>query len=91
MIDRDLRPRHSLLPPTQDLEEEYLVHQPETNRIHVLKPAAREVFLLCDGSRTLDEIAGVISQRHQIDAALVANDIEDVILRLLELNILVTD
>ena len=44
-----------------DLGDEYLFYDRDNDRVHVLNATAREIFLLCDGSRTADEIAAELA------------------------------
>ena len=40
-----------------------LVHDPVNRKVHVLNASAAEIFALCDGTRTLEDIASEMSAR----------------------------
>ena len=73
----------------RDLGDEYLFYDREGDRVHVLNETAREVFLLCDGSRTEDEVASAFAEKHQTDQATARNDAAALLRDLSELGLIV--
>ena len=62
----------------RDLGDEYLFYDRDGDRVHVLNDTAREIFLLCDGSRTAGEVATAFAAKHE------AAEARDDALRVLE-------
>jgi len=75
----------------RDLGDEYLFHDRERDRVHVLNETAREIFLLCDGSRTEDEVASAFAEKHEIDPTIAKEDAAAVLRDLSELGLIVYD
>ena len=71
-----------------DLGDEYLFYDRENDRVHVLNTTAREIFLLCDGKRNEDEIAGALAETHDLDQATAGKDTQQTLKRLYELGVL---
>ena len=71
-----------------DLGDEYLFYDRDGDRVHVLNGTAREIFLLCDGSRTEDEIAQAFAEKFEIDAETAQKDARETMRQLHELGLL---
>jgi len=71
-----------------DLGDEYLFYDRENDRVHVLNTTAREIFLLCDGSRSEDEIAGTLAETYELEQATASKDTQQTLKRLYELGVL---
>jgi hypothetical protein len=50
----------------RDLRDEYVLLGSAGDRIHVLNDTAREIYLLCDGTRTLEQIAVVLRATYDL-------------------------
>jgi pyrroloquinoline quinone biosynthesis protein D len=83
-----MRPRPSDALPCTDLGDEYLFYDREQDRVHVLNGTAREIFLLCDGSRSEEEIGREMADRYRLDVETALRDARDTIGRLVELGLL---
>jgi hypothetical protein len=53
----------------QELADEVLVYDVERNEVHCLNGTAARVWALCDGERTVAEIAGLLGSDLEPDAA----------------------
>lgn len=73
----------------RDLGDEYLFYDRERDRVHVLNETAREIFLLCDGSRTQDEVASAFAEKQEIDKTIAKADAVAVLRNLSELGLIV--
>ena len=62
MPEQNCRPAASSTQKSRDLEEEFLVYDPDGDQVHVLNGTAREIYLLCDGNRKPPEIAAVMTE-----------------------------
>jgi PqqD family protein of HPr-rel-A system len=71
-----------------DLGDEYLFYDRENDQVHVLNATAREVFLLCDGRRTEEEIEIAFAARYEVDEATARRDARETLQRLYELRLL---
>jgi pyrroloquinoline quinone biosynthesis protein D len=58
-----------------DVREEHVLLVPEG--VVRLNPTAAEVLELCDGERSLDDIAGILSARY--DGAEVRDDVQELV------------
>ena len=72
----------------KDLGGEYMFYDENSDRHHLLNMTAREVFLLCDGTRTSDDIIREMMERFEVDEATLRRDVPEVIEKLLKLNLL---
>ena len=73
-----------------DLGDEYLFYDRQQDRVHVLNGTAREIYLLCDGTRSAEEVADVLAQRYAIDVHRALDDTTETIQRLCDLGLLVS-
>jgi PqqD family protein of HPr-rel-A system len=71
-----------------DLGDEYLFYDRENDRVHVLNTTAREIFLLCDGKRSEEEIAGNLAETYDLDSETATRDTRQTLERLYELGVL---
>ena len=71
-----------------DLGDEYLFYDRENDRVHVLNTTAREIFLLCDGKRTEDEIASALAKTYDLETATAGKDTQQTLQRLYDLGVL---
>jgi pyrroloquinoline quinone biosynthesis protein D len=72
----------------RDAGDECLFRDADGMRIHVLNRTAREIYLLCDGTRTPAEVAGELSQRYMVDPGTARADVDDLVALLVRLGIL---
>jgi len=47
---------------TDEVEDGFVVYQPDRSRVHYLNPTANLILELCDGELTAAEIAGLLAQ-----------------------------
>jgi PqqD family protein of HPr-rel-A system len=71
-----------------DIGDEYLFYDAATDLVHVLNASAREIYLLCDGSRTEDEIVSEFAARYPTDESTARRDAQQVLGRLHQLGML---
>ena len=82
---------HNPTPATEgtDLGDEYIVYDQGGDRVHVLNGTAREIFLLCNGERSEDEIVSELSARYEdVESSVVRKDTLETLARLRELGLL---
>lgn len=72
----------------RDLGDEYLLYDSSKDQVHVLNGSAREIFLLCDGSRTSGQIASALVAKYGIDGATARTDTERTLRELSDLGAL---
>ncbi len=60
----------------RDLDDEYVFFDAEGDRVHVLNATARRIYLLCDGTRTEEEIARVLCEEYEVDEATAKADVQ---------------
>ena len=73
----------------RDLGDEFLFYDCDQDQVHVLNGSAREIFLLCDGTRTVTEVAIAFSKRQgAIDELTARQDAERIIGELADLGLL---
>ncbi len=75
----------------RDAGDECLFRDADGMRIHVLNRTAREIYLLCDGSRSSAEVAGELADRYMVDAGTARADVDDLVETLVGLGILSRD
>lgn len=72
----------------KDLGSEYIFYDEGIDKHHILNGTAREVFLLCDGSRTRDEVVREMLSNFEVDEATLRRDVSNIIEDLLKLKLL---
>jgi hypothetical protein len=91
VTDGALRQKHHERLTGRDIGEEYLFYDPDTDRVYILNATAREIYLLCNGLRDLDEIAHTIARRYEIDAETADRDCSEAVEQLVELGLVERD
>ena len=81
------QPRPSSAHRGTDLGDEYLLFDSDGDLVHVLNGTAREIFLLCDGSRTEEEVVLVFAKQHET-AETARDDAEQLIHQLYDRGLL---
>jgi pyrroloquinoline quinone biosynthesis protein D len=79
MYGDDYRPKHNPQVTGRDLGDEYVFLGRTGDRIHVLNDTAREIYLLCDGTRTLAQIAEALRATYDVPPEKAREDVERVI------------
>ncbi len=88
MPETDCRPVAAETCVSRDLGEELLVYDPDGDQVHVLNEVAREIFLLCDGSRNPADIAAELTERFLVERAQALADVNETLDRLIGLGLL---
>jgi len=81
------RPRPSNRFAGRDLGDEYLFYDAGGEQVHVLNGTAREIYLLCDGERTVATLAARYAERYGLDEVAARRDVDEVLKRLAELDL----
>lgn len=71
-----------------DLGDEFLFYDRARDHVHVLNSTAREIYLLCDGSRSEEQVAAGIAEKYGLDEATVRADTQATLVQLYELGLL---
>lgn len=79
------RPSHALT--HRDLDDELLFYDGSGDQVHVLNGTARDIYMLCDGSRTAGQIADQLCQEYDVDRDTAAADVRATVDRLAALGI----
>lgn len=69
------RPRRKATLEIQHVGDEVLVNDPELGKVHVLNLSAGRVLELCDGARTVGDIARELADETGVDADAIEPDI----------------
>ncbi len=85
---QETRPRANPHITGRDLKDEYVLLGAAGDRIHVLNDTAREIYLLCDGTRTLEEVADAIVERYEVTREKALSDVREVVAELNGLGVL---
>jgi PqqD family protein of HPr-rel-A system len=72
----------------RDLGDEYLIYDRRSDQVHVLNGTARDILLLCDGSRTAEQVAEALVQEYGVDQATARSDVDSTIRALSDLGAL---
>jgi len=88
MPSEEGRPRPVASPTGRDLEDEYVFFDENGDQVHVLNGTAREIYLLCDGTRTLGEVARMLTERFEVDEATARKDVASLVDQLVGLKLL---
>ncbi|HKQ61884.1 MAG TPA: PqqD family protein [Candidatus Polarisedimenticolaceae bacterium] len=85
-LEQQLRPTEGLM--GKDLGDEYLFYDSRTDKVHVLNETARQLYLLCDGTRSVGEVVREFAATYRIDERTAQEDACAAIEQLLELGVL---
>ena len=88
MLDGAQQPKPATESKGHDLGDEYLFYDRHKDQVHVLNGTAREIFLLCDGSRTESEVTTAFADRYDENRDEARKDAEETLKRLYELGLL---
>jgi hypothetical protein len=88
MVPDHAQPRRTGTYLEKDLSGEYLFYDRKGDRVHVLNGTAREIYLLCDGARTLVAIAESLRERFEVDDATARRDSASTVAALVEKGLL---
>ena len=67
-----------------DMDEEVLVYDPVVDRTHRLNVSAARIWELCDGTRSLEDIARVLTEQFEVEFETVLQDARAVLEQLKE-------
>ena len=81
-LRRTPRPAPTAHVATFRLDAELVVYEPSTAQAHVLNVTAARIWELCDGRRTLDDVARHVAAAYVIDPAEAHADVADLVARL---------
>lgn len=81
------RPKKSDGLEIDEVEDGFVIYQPDRARVHYLNPTAKLILELCDGTLTAAQIAGLVEEafslpeapRQQIDDALAKLETEGLV------------
>ena len=73
---------------TKDLGDEFIVFDVAEDRVHVLNSTARMILLLCDGARTVEDLAMAFAETYRLDEATARKDVTDTLAQLLDLGLI---
>ena len=83
------RPRRAAGVLGSDLGGEYVVRAEPGGRVHVLNASAREVYLLCDGSRDHDGIARALAETFDVPLDRALRDVNEAVAEMMGLGLLI--
>jgi PqqD family protein of HPr-rel-A system len=72
----------------RDGGDQYFLYDRSNEEVHVLNATAREIYLLCDGSRTPQQVAAALAEKYGVDEATARRDTELTLRELSELGAL---
>ena len=81
------RPEPSNALKGRDLGDEYLFYDHAGDQVHVLNSSARELYLLCNGKRTRDQVIQAFADCYE-QAREARQDAAEILTRLLDLGLL---
>ena len=72
----------------RDLGDEYLFYNREGDKLHVLNGTAREIYLLCDGTKPTEEIATAIAALYEVEPEVALEDTREALRELTSLGLI---
>ena len=88
MIAQATRPRPLDTLEGKDLVDEYMFYDANGEQVHVLNGIAREIYLLCDGEHSVADLVKDIVDRYEVDEETARQDVDDLLKKLIELELL---
>jgi len=71
----------------RDLADELLLYDSAGQKVHVLNTTVREIYLNCDGRRSVDELVQMLTAEFAVDAVTAKKDTVAVLEQLIDLEI----
>jgi pyrroloquinoline quinone biosynthesis protein D len=72
----------------RDLGTEYVFYDAGGERFHVLNETARDIYLMCDGSRSVHDIALALTAARDIDLETATRDMQEAIDQMARIGVL---
>jgi pyrroloquinoline quinone biosynthesis protein D len=72
----------------QRVGQEAILHDRRNGRAHVINESAAQIWELCDGNHTLEQIVSTFSNAYALPAADVQADVEYILAKFHELRVL---
>jgi hypothetical protein len=82
------RPKPTLRYAYKDLADEILFYDAKNDRVHILNATARAIYLRCDGTRSVEEIARDLVAEFDTDLETATTDLRTVLGQLIGLGVL---
>lgn len=67
-----------------EIDDEILLYDPDQDRTHRLNASAALVWRACDGARTVEDIAGLLTERYEVEFAAACRDAQSTIDQMIE-------
>jgi hypothetical protein len=87
MVAAETRPRQLDRFLGTDLMDEYVFYDAAGEQVHVLNATARRVYLMCDGSHTVEQMVQAFVAEYEIEEPTARADIDETLRRLEELGL----
>lgn len=71
-----------------EIDGDISLYHPPTEQVTVLNGTASDVWRLCDGDLTVDEITELLARAYGVDSAAIAEHVEDAIRQFEKANLL---
>jgi PqqD family protein of HPr-rel-A system len=72
----------------QRVGQEAILHDRRNGRAHVINESAAQIWELCDGQNTLDQIVSALAAAYALSAADVRADVQDILAKFHELRVI---
>jgi hypothetical protein len=72
----------------QRVGQEAILHDRRNGRAHVINESAAQIWELCDGQHTLDQIVNTFAAAYALPAMDVQSDVQDILAKFHELRVL---
>jgi len=72
----------------QRVGQEAILHDRRNGRAHVINESAAQIWELCDGQRTVDEIVSAFAAAYELPTADVRADVQYILAKFHELGVL---
>jgi PqqD family protein of HPr-rel-A system len=86
-----MRPVHCAKTTLQDVGDELLVLDRETNRLHHLNPTASWIYRRCDGQSSVEALVDALSEQFAIERETVERDLLEALAQLRTLGLIRAD
>jgi len=81
-------PRPSAAYKGRDLGDEYLFYDQQGDKLHVLNGTARAIYLLCDGTRSEEQVSSAFAETYDVDQETALEDTRETVRQLIDLGLI---
>ncbi|MDA0748181.1 MAG: HPr-rel-A system PqqD family peptide chaperone [bacterium] len=74
--------------PNHKIDDDLVLYDPATDRVHTLNPTARLIWEGCDGTAEIEDLVHALTTRYEISFETARTDVEQTLQQLLDMGLI---